>query len=265
MVPITLFSWGYWGWGTSTEQLVHGVDAAERWRGFEPPVFVDIRISRSVRAPGFRDAAFEQVVGPSRYRWMSDLGNEGILDGGRLRIKNPAAAEVLLDIATELLATGHRRLIFFCACEFPGPPENLSCHRVEVASLLLAAAHRRRRPIDVTEWPGGDPKLDALDVRVSRKVFNSLLDKRRSIPLCKGFPLAEMACLPWCSVASVYPEDHAAEPLRLVTGPARYKKGEWYLPVLGDVSGSASPTNVAREIKALRDDWGSAPRKTGRR
>jgi hypothetical protein len=49
------------------------IDAVEKARGFAPPLFVDIRISRSVRAPGFNRAPFEGVVGKSRYRWLDDL------------------------------------------------------------------------------------------------------------------------------------------------------------------------------------------------
>jgi hypothetical protein len=48
----TLFSWGFWGWGTSTPQLVEATDALEAARGFNPPVFVDTRLLRSGRAPG---------------------------------------------------------------------------------------------------------------------------------------------------------------------------------------------------------------------
>jgi hypothetical protein len=53
MKPITLFSWGYYGWGNASPQLLELVDAIEEKRGFQPPIFVDIRIRREVRAPGF--------------------------------------------------------------------------------------------------------------------------------------------------------------------------------------------------------------------
>ncbi len=49
----TLFTWGYYGWGNHTPSPVEAVDAVETSRGFQPPVFVDIRIRRSVRAAGF--------------------------------------------------------------------------------------------------------------------------------------------------------------------------------------------------------------------
>lgn len=121
MEPLTLFTWGYWGWGNSTGQLIEAVDAVEGARGFGAPLFVDIRLSRSVRAPGFNGRAFEEAVGASRYRWMPDLGNLAVQDGGDepIKIKNPAAAETLLDIADEA-ARDNRRVVFFCACETPG-------------------------------------------------------------------------------------------------------------------------------------------------
>jgi hypothetical protein len=49
---ITLFSWGYWGWGNATEQLVESANLAEKKRGLKPPVFVDIRRKRQGRAKG---------------------------------------------------------------------------------------------------------------------------------------------------------------------------------------------------------------------
>ena len=53
---LTLFTWGYWGWGgstRSTRKLVQAVDLAEKKRKHKPPIFVDIRLRRSVRAKGF--------------------------------------------------------------------------------------------------------------------------------------------------------------------------------------------------------------------
>ena len=59
----TLFTWGYYGWGNHTPSLVEAVDAVETERGFQPPIFVDIRLRRSVRAAGFTGQAFERLVG----------------------------------------------------------------------------------------------------------------------------------------------------------------------------------------------------------
>ena len=49
-MTVTLFSWGYWGWGNATERLVEAIDAAERARGFCPSIFVDTRLRRQGRA-----------------------------------------------------------------------------------------------------------------------------------------------------------------------------------------------------------------------
>jgi len=81
--PLTLFSWGYWGWGTATQRLVEAVDAVEKSRGYRPPLFVDIRIRRVGKAPGFVGNAFKQTVGPCRYKWLQGLGNLAITHGGR--------------------------------------------------------------------------------------------------------------------------------------------------------------------------------------
>lgn len=67
---LTLLSWGYEGWGNWTDELVQTADAVEKARGRRPPVFVDIRARRSVRAEGFRDKAFERRFGPDRCRWI---------------------------------------------------------------------------------------------------------------------------------------------------------------------------------------------------
>ena len=89
MRRLTVFSWGFWGWGTATPQLVAAVDAAERRRGFAPPLFVDIRFRRSGRAIGFKEHAFEQLLGRRRYRWMPTLGNSsiGTLKAARSRVQ----------------------------------------------------------------------------------------------------------------------------------------------------------------------------------
>ncbi|HMJ14857.1 MAG TPA: hypothetical protein VK524_25770 [Polyangiaceae bacterium] len=89
--------WGYEGWSNATKRLVRSVDAIERWRGYEPPLFIDIRYSRSVRAIGFRDHAFEELMGHTRYRWMRSLGNASIgTRRKRMRIQCPDAAQQLL-------------------------------------------------------------------------------------------------------------------------------------------------------------------------
>ena len=110
----TIFTWGYYGWGNATPQLLEAVDAVESSRGFEPPIFVDIRIRRNVRAKGFVGNAFEKLMGPNRHRWMKSLGNKFIQTrtGPFVQIAEPSAADELLDLAIE--SAGHnQRVLFF--------------------------------------------------------------------------------------------------------------------------------------------------------
>jgi hypothetical protein len=134
MKKVTMFSWGYWGWGSSATQFVKAVDAVEAARGFAPMLFFDIRIQRSVRAANFSGDAFKKIVGADRYCWMPGLGNLAIRDRslGRIAVKDPKEAETLLDLAIEC-QRGNRRVIFYCACEVPG-----ACHRYEVGIFYCA-------------------------------------------------------------------------------------------------------------------------------
>jgi hypothetical protein len=101
MATTTLFTWGYYGWGNHTPQLVEAVDAVERSRGFGPPLFVDIRIRRTVRAKGFQGNAFEKLLGQDRHRWMKSLGNKFIQTrtGPRIQIAEPAQRHHFPDVA----------------------------------------------------------------------------------------------------------------------------------------------------------------------
>lgn len=150
---ITIFRWGYWDWGNCADKFVKLADAVEKQAGFGKPIFVDVRFSRSSRAPNFRQNAFEKIVGPTRYRWMKDLGNAAYKEG-KLEIANPAAANDLLDHALEA-AESDRRVIFFCSCASPWDAG--FCHRRKVGKLLLALARKRGVRIQVAEWPGGMP------------------------------------------------------------------------------------------------------------
>ena len=116
MTALTMFTWGYDGWGSSTRQLKAAMDMVEGDRGFEPPYFVDLRISRSVRAEGFSENAFEKTVGRARYQWMPSLGNNRVKRRtGPSQINEPAAVEELLGIALRRNAK-RQRLLIFCQC-----------------------------------------------------------------------------------------------------------------------------------------------------
>ena len=130
MTTTTIFTWGYYGWGNATPQLVEAVDAVELGRGFGRPIFVDVRIRRTVRAKGFVGNAFEKLLGPPRHRWMKTLGNRFIETriGPHIQIADPSAADDLLDLALE--AGDHRqRVIFFCSCQWPRCDGEVACHR----------------------------------------------------------------------------------------------------------------------------------------
>ena len=147
--PLVLFSWGYWGWGSTARQFVESVDLVEKSRGFNPPIFIDARLRRSVRAPGFRDSAFQQLVGEQRYRWINGLGNKG-LDTGVPELNDLKAIPQLLKFADEC-ALQRRRLIYYCACETPG-----ACHRYMITEELVKLAKKQKRNVSVVEWPGTD-------------------------------------------------------------------------------------------------------------
>lgn len=253
MKPITLFSWGYYGWGNHTPQLVEAVGAVETSRGFEPPLFVDIRIRRSVRAKGFQGNAFEKLLGPGRHRWMKSLGNKFIQTrtGPNIQIADPSAAGELLGLAVES-ARQKRRLLFFCSCQWPRCDGQIACHRTTVAGLVLAAAKERGVPVEIVEWPGGEPRHITLDV--TPQVFAAVRNGRMTVPLGKEPDLAPVAGLPWCSVASL---DSEGEKLHRVVGPAIRQKDHWALPVLYlDFDPTTSLADYEKEAEELRRAWG---------
>src|SRR6266851_323495 len=231
-MTITLVSWGYWGWGNATERLVEAVDAAERVQGFQPPIFIDARLRRKWRAKGFVGDAFRDLVSQSRYRHMQNLGNQEIATGGTgVQIKNPAAVAELLELALHA-ADENRRVIFFCACEFPKRHGVLACHRLTITELLLEHARRVNQALTVVEWPGGKPLERRLEM--DRKQFAAVMrGDRKSIPFASE-RLKEFAGLPWASVAVVEREGTGSY---ILVGPARFatsksEGGSWYLPII---------------------------------
>lgn len=240
-MAVTLFSWGYWGWGNATCQLVQAADAAEAARGFRPPIFVDVRLRRQGRAKGFVGNAFRDLMGESRYRWMEDLGNAEIATGGDgVRIKNPAAVAELLELAVHA-ADERRRVIFYCACEFPQLDGKLTCHRCEIADLLLAHMSEIGRSVLVVEWPGGEPV--EVQLEVDRKLFSAVMRGRKSIPFMSD-RLDDFAGLPWGSLVAVECEGGTTTSY-VAVGPARFAAssqgdGFWYLPVIESAEAGTS-------------------------
>ena len=229
---ITMFTWGYWGWGNQTQKFIQAVDSIENARGFTPPFFVDIRISRSVRAKGFNTDAFHRTLG-NRYEWMPGLGNLKILSGSKseVQIKNPEEADTLLSIAINK-ANNNQRIIFFCACEFPkleGNPE--SCHRTTVAHLVLAKAKKKLLPIEIVEWPGGTPQT--INMTVTDKMLKEIKHGKKTIAIGNPALLGKSAAIPWgIPWGSVAILSTQSAQVQVVTGPAKYKKGAWVLPII---------------------------------
>jgi hypothetical protein len=216
---LTTFTWGYWGWGNSTPYFVQLLDAVENARGFAPPLFVDTRISRAVRAKGFSGNSFCDLLGNARYRHMAALGNLAVLGhpGPPIQFKDSTQVPVLLRLVQEL-AQANRRVLFFCACEFPRTEgQKNACHQVTLARLLLEAAQERGVPIEVVEWPGGEPQL--LDVELPPDVARKLLHGGRPIPFGLSTPPARFASLPWGSIIRVR---SAIGDFGAAVGPARY-------------------------------------------
>jgi len=241
MSKITIYMWGYWGWGNAASELVKAVDAVEKKRGFARPLFVDIRMKRSARPPAFRGKAFGQVVGEARYETMSCLGNEVFLKRGKRRlpdserkivIHDPTAAEHLLDRAVELKKK-NKHVIYFCACKFPhGNKEKpdgpiYPCHRTTVSQLLLKYAKTRNIALEVVEWPGG--RSEELEMAVSLETLKFVRRGRKSVQIPNPRPLARWAQIPWGSAARLHCD---GSELLILTGPAKFIEGAWSLLVL---------------------------------
>lgn len=253
MMNPSIFTWGYYGWGNHTPQLIEAVDAAERSRGYEPPLFVDIRIRRTVRAKGFPGNAFEKLLGQDRHRWMKSLGNKYIetRTGPHIQIGDHSAADELLDLAIESARHKHR-LLFFCSCQWPRCDGKIACHRTTVAGLVLKAARKRGVGVEIVEWPGGEPRQ--IDLDVTPKVFNAVKKGRMTVPLGKRFALTEVAGLPWCSIATLHSND---EKLHRVVGPAISQTSGWALPVMFCYLDPATGlSECKREAEKVRKGWG---------
>lgn len=264
-MTVTLFSWGYWGWGNATRQLVKAVDTAEKKRGFRPPIFVDIRLRRQGHAKGFVGNAFRDVIGASRYRWIGCLGNAHIAAGKKgIKIKCPEAAAELLDRAIHA-AKDRRRVIFYCACEFPWYKGKRRCHRDAVTELLLAEAEKRGRSISVVEWPGGQP-VDAR-LKVDQKLFRSVISGRWNIPFDED-KLQAFAGLPWGSVLTLVSAEDGDKQL-VAVGPPIYATsksgkvgGHWQLPVFLQAEVGKQKASLLREVEGWRSQCGLDKRRS---
>ncbi len=254
---LTLFTWGYEGWGNWTDKLVEAVDALEQSRGWGPPLFVDIRASRKVRAEGFREKAFEKKHGPERYRWMNGLGNKAILTGEKFgSLIEPATVSNLLALAIEM-ESQKRRVIYFCSCQSPTG----GCHRHWVAPHLLELAAKRGQKVTVVEWPGFETEPGKiLKVTVGRGIVKSAGNGvRKSVPLGEDRPSPELLGLPWFTPVELVEEGTGENLVYPLVGPAQHRAGGWQLPLVGgqeDLQDTLKDQAEAREsLLALPRSW----------
>jgi hypothetical protein len=226
---LTLFSWGYKGWGNATDKLVEAVDAVERSRGSGPPVFVDVRAKRGGRAEGFKDNTFRDFVGEARYRWMKGLGNRTVLERGgpQGRLVDASQAAELLELALALHVEG-RRVIFYCSCGIP----QSGCHRHWIAPELFRMAKKGGVSVTVVEWPGVESGLEKRpSIQVDPRILDAILsDKKKNVPLGPETPTTSLLGLPWLELVDLEGGDGQA---RIISGPAEFRAGKWQLPILG--------------------------------
>ena len=190
-------------------------------------------------------------MGPARYRWIQDLGNLAIATGsGGVQIKNPAAVAELVDLALRA-ADEHRRVIFYCACEFPSVDGALACHRRTIADLLLAHAEKIGRSISVVEWPGDAPTETRISV--DKKMFSAIMRGRMSVPFAND-RLPAFAALPWASMLTIECYDDGRTSI-VAVGPAMFSAsnsgtGFWYLPLIEPADpGATKESLLLRSVK----------------
>jgi hypothetical protein len=223
MRKLTIFSWGFWGWGTQTPLFVKNADHIEKLRGYKPPIFADVRLRRTGRAVNFKENAFREIVGEKRYYWLRGLGNAAIADDAldEITIKDPEEAKKLLDLAIEANKLG-RRIIYFCACEIPA-----YCHRYDVGNLLFKEAKKRGIALEIVEWPGG--KVQQIKEQASDDMIKKIAKGQSHYPLPVDANLKKYAALAWGSIVEL---SSASWKLRFISGPAKYIKNRWVLPVV---------------------------------
>ena len=222
MKKLTIFSWGYWGWGHCADRFVKVVDRVEASRGFKPPFFVDIRIRHSGRAVNFNGNTFGDIVGITRYKPMKGLGNEAIVDDTlkKMTIKDPQEAKTLLALAIEESKKHNRRVIFFCSCEFPS-----KCHRHIVADLLRKEVKKRKMPVEIVEWPGG--KVQHIKEKTTDDMIKKMKKGQRNYPLPDNANLKKYGSLAWGSTVEL---SSGSEKFKFITGPIQSVNHRWTLP-----------------------------------
>jgi hypothetical protein len=181
---------------------------------------------------------------------MKFLGNARIGSGKRgIKIFKPDAAAGLLDTAIEA-AKNNRRVVYFCSCGAP-----IGCHRRTVARLVREAGEDRGIHVCHVEWPGGEPVY--IDIEVSREIYAKAEQDRARVPLPRDS--ASLRTLPWYSVVSLRSKaDKQRPPIQFFTGPARFLKGTWCLPVWENGWDSMGKSAALEQAKKWRARHGYA-------
>ena len=110
-------------------------------------------------------------------------------------------------------------------------------------------------PVEVVEWPGGEPRR--IDLDVTAQVFPAVRKGRMTVPLGDQPDLAQVAGLPWCSVATLRSN---GERLHRIVGPAMRQKDQWALPILIHfLDSAASLDKYQKEAPKIRRSWGLEP------
>lgn len=238
---IEVFTWGYWGWGNHTNLFVKHVDKLEAERGYDPPHFVDLRISRGSRSAGFKEAAFAEVVTNERYTWRQKLGNQAVLYGGEMKLLDERDIDRLLD---DIVARSpSQRVIMFCACEHV-----IHCHRNLVGTLLLKQATAKGIKVGVSEWPGATPG-DPIKLLVDAATLNRLKRSEGigTIRLPAYEEPQKFFSVPWYNQIDLV---NRTSKLAVYGGPLKFRKGTgWYLEVYGTVE--EVPVTNLRSADAL--------------
>lgn len=244
MKTLNLFSWGYYGWGNATEQLIKAVDAVEKKRGFAPPILVDTRIRRAGRAPGFVGSAFEELLGSRRYVWMRTLGNKKVTSGTgkKIQIAKPEAVEELLDLALEA-SEQNRRLIFFCNCLWQKCKGKNACHRSAITDLTIAAARRRKLPVSVVEWPGDDRRT--IRIELTDEWFRKVRNKAMFVPIPPKTDAVALHSLPWASIVTF---TNGAEAIHRLVGPLIWRNDAWHIQILELLGDPGAPLSEYKEL-----------------
>jgi hypothetical protein len=93
-----------------------------------------------------------------------------------------------------------------------------------------------------------------IDLDVTPQVFAAVRKGRMTVPLGKQPNLAEVAGLPWCSIATLHSNGHK---LHRVIGPAIRQPDQWVLPVLFQSFDPATGlAGYEKEGEKLRQGWG---------